>query len=85
MPIPEYHVPVVAPVSRCLDADSAQRLLALQIDPETQDYIDLLSELANEGILTPLERSEYEALINASDLISILKLKARRNFGQLAG
>jgi hypothetical protein len=49
----------------------------LQIDAPVQERIDRLAERANEGILTDSERSEYEALINAADFISILKLKAR--------
>lgn len=43
-----------------------------------QERIDSLAEGANDGTLTDSERSEYEALINAADFISILKLKARQ-------
>ncbi len=38
----------------------------------------MLAERANEGLLTDEERDEYEAFINASDLIAILQLKAMR-------
>jgi hypothetical protein len=68
---------LLEPLSRCLDADSARRVIALQVDPIVQERIDVLAERANEGELSHIERSEYEALINASDFISILKLKAR--------
>jgi uncharacterized protein YnzC (UPF0291/DUF896 family) len=44
-----------------------------------QQRIDALAERANEGVLTSDESAEYEALINAADFISILKLKARQN------
>jgi uncharacterized protein YnzC (UPF0291/DUF896 family) len=44
-----------------------------------QRRIDMLAERANEGVLTADESAEYEALINAADFISILKLKARQN------
>ena len=37
--------------------------------------MDILAESANEGTLSDNERSEYEALVNAADFISILKLK----------
>jgi hypothetical protein len=37
----------------------------------------MLAERANHGTLSDDERLEYEALINAADFISILKLKAR--------
>jgi hypothetical protein len=67
------------PLSRCLDAESAKRVLALGIDPVVQARVDVLAERANEGVLTPEERAEYEAYINADDFISILKMKAERH------
>jgi len=68
------------PLSRCLDAESARRLVALRVAPPVQDRIDSLAQRANEGLLSDEERAEYEALINAADFVSILKLKARRQF-----
>jgi hypothetical protein len=67
------------PLSRCLDADSARRLVNFRVDPPVQERIDTLGERANEGTLSADERAEYEALINAADFISILKIKARRH------
>ena len=46
-----------------------------------QARVDVLAERANEGLLTPEERAEYEAYINADDFIAILKMKARRQLG----
>ena len=66
-------------MSRCLDTESARRIVDFQVDPPVQERIDSLVELANEGTLSDTERSEYEALINAADFIAILKLKARLN------
>lgn len=66
------------PLSRCLDAESASRVVELKIAKPLQERIDLLAMRANEGILSESERSEYDALINAADFTSILKLKARR-------
>jgi len=66
------------PLSRCLDAESAKRVAELRIDPAVQARVDVLAERANEGLLTPDERAEYEAYINADDLIAILKMKASR-------
>ncbi|HEV8147900.1 MAG TPA: hypothetical protein VGP79_16035 [Bryobacteraceae bacterium] len=66
------------PLSRCLDAESARRVAEFQIAPQVQERIGALAERANEGLLTDDERAEYEAVINAADFISILKLKARR-------
>ena len=67
------------PLSRCLDTESARRVTELRIDPAVQVRIDTLAERANNGLLSDEERTEYEAFINLGDIISILKLKARRN------
>jgi hypothetical protein len=69
------------PLCRCLDADSARRILELRVDPEVQAKVEALAERANEGLLTPAERAQYDAYINADDLIATLKLKLRRHFG----
>jgi hypothetical protein len=71
------------PLSRCLDAESARRLVDYRIDPPVQEWNDTLAERANEGALSADERAEYEALINAAGFISILKLKARRHLDQI--
>ena len=65
------------PLSRCLDAESARRVIALRVQPRIQARIDDLAERANEGLLSEEERSEYKALINADDFLAILKLKTR--------
>jgi hypothetical protein len=74
---------LLEPLSQCLDAESARRLVAFRVDPPLQARIELLGERANEGDLTAAERSEYEALINAGDFIAILKLKARRHLDEI--
>ena len=66
------------PVGRCLNTESAKRLVDIGMDPMVQARVDELAEKANENLLTGLERAEYEAYINIDDFISILKLKARR-------
>ena len=67
------------PLSRCLDAASARRVAEFHVAANVQQRVDALAERANEGLLSDGERAEYEALVNASDFIAILKLKARRN------
>lgn len=66
------------PLSGCLDTESAERVADFEIAPSVQERASALADKANEGVLTEGERSEYETLINATDFISILKLKARR-------
>lgn len=67
---------LLGPLSRCLDAESARRVIAFRVDAAVQGKVDALAERANDGLLSEDERAEYEALINATDFISILKLKA---------
>jgi hypothetical protein len=67
---------LLEPLSRCLDAESARRVVELRVAPPVQEQIDTLAGRANEGLLADDERAEYEALINAADFISILKFKA---------
>jgi hypothetical protein len=76
-------VSLLDPLSRCLDAESARRVVDFQIDAPVQERIDKLADGANEGSLTDSERSEYTALINAADFISILKLKAREHLNSI--
>ena len=75
---------LLEPLSLCLDAESARRLVAFRIEPKVQARIEMLGERANEGQLTDEERSEYEALINAADFIEILRLKAQRHLAGTA-
>ena len=69
------------PLSRCLDPESARRVAELSVDPVVQTRVDHLAERANEGLLTPEERAEYEAYINVDDIIAILKMKTQRYLG----
>ena len=66
------------PFTQCLDAESARRVIDFGIAPAVQERLSVLAERANEGELSDDERTEYEALVNASDFIAILKLKAQR-------
>jgi hypothetical protein len=69
------------PLSLCLDAESARRLVAFQIDPQVLARIEMPGERANEGHLTADERSEYEVLItaHASEMGTLLKALAERH------
>ena len=62
--------------SRCFDAESARRVMEFRVDPGIQSRIGVLAERATDGVLSEDERAEYESLVNAADLISILKRKA---------
>ncbi len=65
-------------LSDCLNAEAAQRVVGLRIDPEIQTRVEVLADKANEGLLSEEERDEYKTFIEMADLIAILKLKAQR-------
>jgi hypothetical protein len=65
-------------VAACFTPDVARRVAGLKVEPGIQARIDELAEKANEGLLTPQERAEYEEFVEAADLIAILQAKARR-------
>ncbi len=75
---PSFLDELLDPLTGCLDAESARRIAEFRIAPSVQDRVAVLAARANEGALTVEERAEYEALVNAADLIAILKLKAQR-------
>ena len=66
------------PVAKCLTLEVAQRLADVRPDPLTQARIDELSVKANEGTLAPAEQAEYHGYVEAIDIVSILKAKARK-------
>jgi hypothetical protein len=74
---------LLEPLSQCFDRESARRIVELRVAPAVQARIETLAIRANEGTLSVDERSEYEAMINAADLISVLKLKARQHLDTL--
>lgn len=64
--------------SDCLNPEAARRIVEFQIDEETQARVEALGERAKEGLLSDEERLEYRNVVEVADLITILKLKARR-------
>jgi hypothetical protein len=69
---------ILEPLTSGLDAARARQVLDYRFPAETQARVDYLGDRASEGLLTPEERAEYEAIIRASHLVTILKLKAQR-------
>ncbi|HZN67071.1 MAG TPA: hypothetical protein VFB66_17400 [Tepidisphaeraceae bacterium] len=68
---------VLDPLGRALGPDAARNIVALRADVDAQRRVDELAERANEGVLTPEERSEYESLLAAATVIGVLQAKAR--------
>jgi hypothetical protein len=69
---------MLEPVSQCFGLETARALTELQIAESARARVEQLAGKCNEGLLTPDERSEYEAYVQASTLIGILQAKARR-------
>ena len=68
---------MLEPLSRCLDTDTARRIVESGIDPDLQVRLDELAERANLGLLSDDERFEYQGYVDAADLIAVFKAKAR--------
>ena len=66
-----------APIFAILTDEQLRRLSQLQADPSLADRVDELAAKANEGELTSEERDEYEAYIEANNLMAILQAEAR--------
>ncbi len=68
---------LLEPLGQMMPLKFAQELAAMRATPEVQARIDELAEKCTEGELTPEERAEYDAYVDAIDVISILQAKAR--------
>jgi hypothetical protein len=65
------------PVRRSLSLEQARQLAEFRADEDTQAHLDELAEKCKEGTLTDMERREYEAYVEAGDLIAVLQAEAR--------
>ena len=70
------------PVRDCLTPEVARRILAIRTDPVTQAKLDEYAEKNAEGTITPAELDEYDAIILAGNMISVLQAKARAVVGR---
>lgn len=68
---------MLEPVARCFSPVVAKRIAELRAEPAVQARIDELAAKCNEGALTQAEQREYEAYVEAIDLIGLLQAKAR--------
>lgn len=64
-------------VADCFTPETARRLAELTADPEVRRRLGELGEKSSAGTLTPTEREEYRALVEAGDIIATLRLRAR--------
>jgi hypothetical protein len=66
-----------APIFALLTPEQTQKLAQLQCDPSTEVRLRELAEKSNEGELSAAERAEYEAYIEANNLLGVLQAEAR--------
>ena len=52
-----------------------KRVAELRADPAVQARVDELAEKCNEGAITPEEMAEYDAYIQAMDVVAVLQKK----------
>ena len=74
---PDILSQLLEPVGEMMPIEFAAKLAGMRATPEIQARIDELADRCNEGELSDEERAEYEAYVDAIDLISILQAKAR--------
>jgi hypothetical protein len=68
---------VLDPMAECLTPGAARRIVDLRADPATQAKLDEFADKANEGLLAPEERAEYDRMLAAFHVITILQARAR--------
>jgi hypothetical protein len=73
------------PVAMALTPQSARAILAINPTEADVARIAALGQKANDGSLSDEERDEYRTYVDAGDLISILKAKARLTLAGQAG
>ncbi len=69
------------PVSRAMTPEVAQAIVDSRPDPDLVARVEFLGDKASAGTLTDEERDEYEAFVSLGDLVTVLKIKARRLLG----
>jgi hypothetical protein len=67
-----------------IDPSALRSIAEWRVGGEAQSMLDQLAEKSNQGALTSQEREHYAAAVRALDILSILRLKARRLLGAAA-
>ena len=67
----------MAPIFALLTPEQTRRLADLQGDPGLVERLEELAEKASEGELSPADREEYEAYIEANNVLAVVQAEAR--------
>lgn len=65
------------PIADCLTPEVAERIVKSRPDRRLQTRADELADKANQGLLSERERDEYREMVEAIDVVAIIKAKAR--------
>ena len=68
---------LLIPLEDCLTLDTAKRIAAMRADVSLQAEVDELADKANAGTLSDDERSRYEQIIQFSQFVTLLQIRAR--------
>ncbi len=71
-----------APIFAILTPEQTQMFAELQCDETLADRLTELATKANEGLLTASEAAEYDAYIEANNLLAMLQAEARFRLAQ---
>ena len=66
------------PVTAMFNREMANTIINRKPDPRLVARVAELGRKSDDGTLTEEERDEYKTLVDAGDMISLLKSKARR-------
>ena len=69
---------VLEPILRSLPREAASQIARAEADKELQSRVQELAGKANEGTLSADERQEYEAYVDAGDIVATLQAVARK-------
>jgi hypothetical protein len=68
---------VLESVAKALSPEAVRKLLDLRADAEVQRLVDDLADKANEGVISPNQKADYESLMAASEIICLLQAKGK--------
>ena len=71
-----------APIFALLTPDQTKRLAELEGDPGLVDRLAELADKANAGELSPSDREDYEAYIEANNFLAVFQAEARFHLNQ---
>jgi hypothetical protein len=72
-----------AAIFSLLTAEQTRQLADLHGDPSIAERLAELAQKANEGELSAVEQAEYEAYIEANNLLAVLQAEARFRLARL--